>query len=153
MKTVSLKSSFAIYLWHNLLHTQTLHRILDEEGFLNITSIVWDKVNTVRYGGEVRAKTCEFETYARIGEVKSLCFDKYDGLEPRPNIALLPGVASYYLYDGEKKNSTEKPVSLAAHWLGCVGTVGSTVFVPCAGTGSEVLAALKLKRNVVAVEG
>jgi hypothetical protein len=107
----------------------------------------------VRYGGgEVHAKTCEFGTYARIGEVKSLCFNKYEGLETRPNIAHLPGVTTYYLYDGEKKNSTEKPVSLATHWLGYVGTVGSTVFLPCAGTGSEVLAALKLKRNVVAVE-
>jgi len=131
----------------------TVHRILDEEGFLNIIPIVWDKVSTVRYGGiEVHAKTCEFGTYARIGEVKSLCFNKYDTLETRPNIAHLPGVSTYYLYSGEKKNSAEKPVALAAHWLGYVGTVGSTVFLPCAGTGSEVIAALKLKRNVVAVE-
>lgn len=153
MKKINHRSSWVIVLWHNHDHSPIIRSVLEEADFVDITPIFWVKPGTVRYGGDNSfARAVETGTYARIGEKKEITYN-IDPDEPtRPNYSIIKAVTTRWLYEGENKNPAEKPVELASYWLSRFGTVGSTVLVVCAGTGSEVMAAIGLKRNVVAVE-
>jgi len=153
MVKMNLRQSWVIILWHNHYHAHIVRDVLEGAGFQEVTPIFWSKPGTVRYGGlDSHSRCVETGTIARIGAKSEITFNTYPGEPTRPNICTHKAVTSRWRYAGGKKNSCEKPVELAAHWMGLYGTQGSTVLVVCAGTGSEVMAAISLKRNVVAVE-
>lgn len=126
---------------------------LVREGYLDIEPLtLWD-INATDAGGFRHVSACQMLV---VGHTKGASQSVWNfGKSPleRQNIKIFKGKKHKSTHpDGRIVNFAEHPEALGVDLIRRYSRPGDAIYVPCAGTGADVIAALAEKRHVVATE-
>ena len=148
------KAGLAWLMWCNVNQVGAFTEVFTSKGFVNTRPIVWHKTNYNTKGpsNELLStfEICILTYYSKVPKNLYLPKDPWD----RHNHIELPTLKKITRHGmgGRVVNPAEKPVQLAQRLMKWHAVSGQSVLIVGSGSGSEIIAAMDMGLNVIAVE-